>query len=184
MLIAAMSVVVLAAGCIGHNHAESARVSFVTKIVPIEFTFPAGWNENSKVHPYDLQCMSADQRLNTGVFVFPISDLAAGTKPLEIFWEQVDDLKGKRKNLEEIEGVQTRHHKGKTITSLCFSGEKDLSRNYYAVTLIEFEEDKEVFAVAIQVALPSEWNEGKSTLQEIIESARVRRAPASGERTE
>lgn len=178
--ISAVLGVILVGGCDDRNHTSSARVSFVTEVVPIEFSFPAAWYENTNEHPYDLQCLSRDERLNTGVFVFPKADLAAGTTPLDIFWEQVNDLKGKRKNFEELESLQTHEYADKTITSISYSGEKDLSRNCYVFSLIEFKGDKDTFAVVIQVALPSEWEQSKSTLNEIIQSAQIRRVPPIG----
>lgn len=169
----AVAVIVMALlGCTGRTERIPARVSFVTKYAPIEFSFPAGWYLNSAENPYDLQCFSQSKRMNTGVFAFKKVDIAAGSTPIDIFWQQINDLKSKRKNFEELEALEKREHDGNTITSITYSGDKDSSRNCYRFSLIEFAADDSRFAVVLQVAIPGDWEKSKPVLEEITQSAR------------
>jgi hypothetical protein len=170
---AATSLIALALlGCTGKPEGSAARVSVVTRQTPIEFSFPPGWYENSQDHPFDLQCFAPFERMNTGVFAYQKIDLAADSTPLDVFWEQVNDLKSKRRNVRELEPLQKQELADKTITFVAFLGDKDSSRNAYRYSLIEFKGDDSRFAVALQVALPSDWKDSKPVLEEIIQSAR------------
>lgn len=151
---------------------ESPRVSFITKYTPIEFSFPVGWHANQDDHPYDLQCSSSSKNMNTGVFAFKRIDIAADSNPIDTFWKQVNDLKSKRRNFEELEALQTLNYDDKTVTSITYLGEKDSSRYCYRFSLIEFKKDNSKFAVVVQVALPGEWEKSKPVLVEITRSAR------------
>ena len=151
----------------------SARVSFVTKYAPIEFSFPPGWHTNRDDHPYDLQCFSSSKDMNTGVFVFKRIDLAADSEPIDTFWKQVNDLKSKRASFEELEALHTLNYDDKTVTSITYLGDKDSSRYCYQFSLIEFKADNSKFAVVLQVARPGGWEKSKPILGEIVRSART-----------
>ncbi len=124
----ALAAAVCLLGCSGRNDTSSARVSFVTKYAPIEFTFPAGWYENSEEHPYDLQCFSPFHRMNTGVFAFKKVDVATDSTPIDILWQQIDDLRSKRKHFEEFETIQKHEHGDKTVTSITYLGDKGVTK--------------------------------------------------------
>jgi hypothetical protein len=151
---------------------RDARVAFVTKGAPIEFSFPAGWHLNPEDNPFDLQCLSRFQELNTGVFAFRKVDVALDSTPTDIFWVQVDDLKSKRRNFEELEPLQKREYEDKTVTSITYLGDKDSKRNCYTFSLIEFRADDSRFAVVLQVSSPGQWKENKPILESITRSAR------------
>jgi len=168
----ASAIVMTLLGCTGRNGESSARVSFVTEYAPIEFSFPNGWYVNPEDNPYDLQCFSQFQRMNTGVFAYKTLDIASDSTPIDIFWEQVNDLKSKRRNFEELEAIQKREREDKTVTSITYVGDKDSSRNCYRFSLIEFRSDDTRFAVVLQVAIPGEWEKSKPVLEEITQSAR------------
>jgi hypothetical protein len=171
----AITILVIAAAFLGCNvktEGSSKRVSFVTKSAPIEFSFPAGWSQNQKQNPYDLQCIAPSQSMNTGVFAYQKVDLAADSKPIDHLWSHVNDIKSKRKNFKELEAIQTYQHGDTSITSISFTGQKDSSRNCYRFSLVEFKADPSKFAVLIQVALPGEWNQSKPVLDEITKSAK------------
>lgn len=171
--IAAAASVAATVGCCPDGPSRSAkRVSFVTDYAPIAFSFPAGWYENPDDHPYDLQCFSADETMNTGVFAYKRIDIAADAAPIDIFWEQVNDIKSKRRNVEEWEAIQTRKYDDKTVTSVTYVGDKGASRFCYRFSLIEFQPDDSRFAVALQVAIPGDWKRSKPVLQRITRSAR------------
>jgi hypothetical protein len=159
------------AGC-GPKPQPALPLVLITKTAPIEFTFPAGWQVNADENPYDLQCLAPLERMNTGVFAFRKIDLAAEATPAAILQEQIDDLASKRKNFQEVEARRTQELADKTITSVTYAGEKDLARNYYSFSLIEFKADQSKFAIAIQVAVPGEWAESKPVLEAIVRSAR------------
>jgi len=176
------SVIVMALlGCEERNQNSSTRssadgkdrsVSFITKSAPIEFSFPAGWYVNPQDHPFDLQCFSRFKEMNTGVFVFKKVDVALDSTPTDIFGTQVNDLKSKRRNFEELEALQKHEYEDKTVTSITYLGDKDSSRNCYTFSLIEFRADNSKFAVVLQVSLPGNWKTNKPVLESITRSAR------------
>jgi hypothetical protein len=145
---------------------------FTSKSAPIEFTFPGDWQKNVEKHPYDLQCVSRSETMNTGVFAFKKEDVAEDLTPLDVFWLQVEDMQSKRKNFEEIEALEHWQDDDRLITTVTYAGEKDGSQFYYRFSLIRFPEDDSTFAVAIQVALPDEWSTSKPILAEITQSAK------------
>lgn len=109
--------------------------------------------------------------MTIGVFAFKKVDLETDSTPTDIFWEQVNDIKSKRKNILEKEALQKHDFGDKTITSVTYVGEKDSSPNYYRFSLIEFKRDSSKFAVTLQVVLPEDWEKSESLLKEIVESA-------------
>ncbi len=140
----------------------------------VEVQVPSGWYPNPEDNPFDLQLFSEDQRMNTGVFVFPMADLASHMTPAVLLGRQIEDIRSKRENVEETEPKRVVEQDGKTLTSFAFAAEKDDSRCIYHFTLIEFKDHPEVVAVALQIAFPSEYRRVKPTLDSIIHSARLR----------
>jgi hypothetical protein len=152
---------------------EDARVAFVTKPPPIEFSFPKGWFANPKDNPFDLQCFSPAEDMNTGVFAYSAANIASDRTALDIFQRHIDDIKSKRRNFTELEGLQKQDKGDKILTSITYVGDKELSRHHYCFTLVEFKNHKDIFAVVLQIATPSAWKEGKPVFREILRSART-----------
>lgn len=138
----------------------------------MEFCFPAGWYLNPEDNPYDLQCFSQFDRMNTGVFAYKKMDLAADATPLDIFREHVKDLRSKRTNFEQLEAETTVEHEDKTITAVTYLGDRDAKRFCYRMSLIEFRDDDSRFAIVLQVTHPGEWERNKPVLARITRSAR------------
>lgn len=164
-------------GCNNNIERSSSGVSFITKYAPIEFQFPSGWYVNKEDNPYDLQCFSKFQEMNTGVFVFKKIDVASDSTPLDILWTQVNDLKSKRRNFELLEDKQNYENDNRIFTTVTYIGDKDSSRYCYKFTLIEFKEDDSKFAVVLQIAMPGQWEKCKPILEKITQSARLLSAP-------
>lgn len=145
--------------------------NFMTSDNSMKFTFPYDWDINSNDNPFDLQCFSKDNSMNTGVFVFYQGDLAEDITPEHILDMQIEDLKSKRDNFEIIEDINTQVINDKKITTVTYSGEKDVSKDYYSFSLLQFANNNKIFAVILQVCIPSKWNVNKPVLNEIISSA-------------
>lgn len=160
-------------GCMRESTEKSASHYFVTANGPVEFEFPAGWHENEEEHPFDLQCLSKHQRMNTGVFLFAKEDLAEDLAPRELFGQQIEDLRSKRKNFRVVEEEHVVQRGGKTLTTVVYSGDKDSTRQYYKFTLIEFTENPELIPIILQVSIPSYWDQNKPVLEAIAASARI-----------
>lgn len=161
------------AGCAQESAEEPAGQFFTTANGPVEFEFPGDWHENEKVHPFDLQCLSRHERMNTGVFLFAKQDLAADLAPRELLERQVEDMRSKREGFEVVEEERVIQQQGKTITTVVYSGEKGSLRDYYKFSLIEFAEHPDLLPIVLQVSIPSYWDENKPVLEAIIASARV-----------
>jgi hypothetical protein len=160
------------AGC-GPGPGEKPKpVQVTSKQGLLELTVPFGWYENPKEHPFDLQVFSLDRRMNTGAFVYQAVNLAEEMTPTRVFEDHVEDLRSKRKNFREHEGEAKGSAEGMTSRSVFYSGEKAGAKNIYQVSLVEFDEDPSVFVVFLQICVPSDWSEGKSTFEEILRSAR------------
>lgn len=152
---------------------QAAPVTFKTSYGSMAFTFPQGWFANPEDHPYDLQCLSRDERMNTGVFVFLKTDLAETTTPRDIYLRQIEDMRSKRGGFKLLEAEQRLEQGRRSFTSVVYAGEKNLSRYFYRFTLIEFLDDPDQFAVALQVALPGDWAKSKPVLEAITLSAQA-----------
>jgi hypothetical protein len=145
----------------------------VTKDTPVEFTFPAGWRLNSEEHPFDLQCLSSSEDMNTGVFVYRREDVSLDSKLTDFFQTRVDDLKSKRRNVEDLDALQRREFDDKTVTSVSFLGDKDHARHCYTFSLIEFRQENSPFAIVLQVSMPGDRKTSVSLLGSIVRSARL-----------
>lgn len=174
-LLAAL-LILSAAGCERAPTDESVNQHFAVVNGPVEFTFPAGWYKNQKEHPFDLQCFSRHERMNTGVFLFTKEDLAQDVVPKELLEQQIQDLGSKRTNFKVFEKEQVVQLEGKRLTTVVYSGENGLSRNYYRFTLVEFAGNPALIPVVLQMSIPSYWRENKPVLEAITASARVRSA--------
>ena len=147
---------------------------FSTKDGLVELQFPAGWFVNEKENPYDLQCFSKDQSLNTGIFLYRMQDLASDLNAQQLLRLQVADIQSKRENFYTLEPQAASYDGGKTLTTEVYSGEKDQSTYTYKFTLIEFSENSDIVLVALQVAFPSSWDTDRPILDGILRSARIK----------
>lgn len=154
------------------KESENQRVTLADGL--LELKFPSGWYENKSEHPFDLQYFSKNKSMTTGIFLYKLEDLAADSTPQRMLAWHIDDLKSKRENFTVVEPEQTESLGEKTITTTVYSGDKDASRCYYKLTLVEFVESRAQFLVALQVAIPSQWRQSQPILEEIIRSARIR----------
>ena len=111
--------------------------------------------------------------MNSGIFVYHPEDLAESSTPQNTFEWQIDDLRSKRNNFTTIEPIKTETLPDKSITTAVYAGEQGESRFYYKISLVEFSENYDGFLIAIQVAIPSEWNSNKSILEGILNSTTV-----------
>jgi hypothetical protein len=152
--------------------AAKPPVRFVSKLVPIEFTFPAGWYRNSEQNPFDLHCFSPRENMLTGIYAYKKSRLV-NPSPHAILEEQIDEVRSKRQNFVEREAIQTLQLTDKSITTVTFVGEKGSARNWYRFALIEFKPDADGFAVALQIATDGSFEEAKPIFAAITESARL-----------
>jgi hypothetical protein len=153
---------------------QSGSQYFAVANGPVEFTFPAGWFKNQKENPFDLQCLSRDERMNTGVFLLKKEDLAQDVVPKKLFELQIQDLRSKRKNFTVVEEEQVVQLEGKRLTTVVYSGEKDSLTDYYRFTLVEFTENPKLIPIVLQVSIPSYWQENKPVLESITASVRIR----------
>ena len=154
---------------------------FVTANGPVEFFVPAGWFQNPGKHPYDLQVLSEDQQMNTGVFLFKMQDLAETTTPQDLLRIQIEDLESKRENFKVVEERKVEQLDDKTLTSVVYSGEKNDLSYIYRFVLIEFEDHPDLVPVVLQVAIPSNWPLDKFIQEAITASARVQSDSDSAE---
>ena len=160
--------VMIAAGC-----TSKAPQVFTTTNGLIELQFPAGWYENPKDHPFDLQCFSKKREMSTAVFVYFKADFTEDSAPRDTLEWQIEDLSSKRENFKRHEAEQTVQLKDKTLTTIVYSGERDSSKGYYRFALVEFAETPELFLVVIQTVAPSNWAKYKLILEQITKSAHL-----------
>lgn len=163
------------AGCSYKGTENPNGQYFATSNGAVEFQFPAGWFQNKEKHPYDLQCFSRDENLNTGVFLFLESDLAGSADPQQILQSQIADLRSKRENFTLLEDLQTIPLADKKLTTVVYSGERNSLKFHYKFTLIEFNDGPRHVPILLQVARPGNWDADKQVLEEIAKSARIRR---------
>lgn len=158
---------------------DANRQFFPTSDGRFEIGFPEGWYESKKEHPYDLQCKSKDDNLNTGEFSYSKIDLAEFVTPRDIFNHHIEDLKSLRKNFKVAFDEQVVRGAGKTLSTIVYAGEKDLAKFYYRYSLVEFDRHPELFMVVLQVTAPSHWAEAVPAFDGILKSIRVNveRAP-------
>jgi len=148
---------------------------FSTADGSIELCFPSGWHESGKDHPYDLSCFSRSKDMMTGVFVYTREDLARGYTPQALLQEQIADIRSKRERFTIMGKQTTTAHDGKRLTTAVYSAEKGGEAYYYRFTLIEFVDNPDVVAVALQNTFPSDWAENEPILDGITRSARLTR---------
>jgi len=166
-----LAVTLFVVGCSSPQNTDNP-VSFVTGYSPISFTFPAGWQKNPDKHPFDLQTQSQFEEYNTGVFVFKAEDLAVDSSPSVILQTQIEDLRSKRDNFEELEPLRETIVDGAKISEVSYVGEKDSQKNCHRFVLIEFLEDTSKFAIAIQNVRPEAWEKAKPIFEAIARSAK------------
>jgi hypothetical protein len=171
-LAAAVGMIALTGCKLAKNDPQETK-RFATSDGLVELVVPEGWRQSVEKSPYDLKCVSRDERMSTNVFEFKREDLSAKSTPRATFQAQIADLQSKRENFVIVEPEKTTQHGSKTLTSVVYAGEKEESRYYYRFTLLESAKDSSVFAVILQVAIPSEWAESKPVLERITLSSRV-----------
>jgi len=170
-----LSAIIIASVILGYlqeNPIDGGEKVFITSFGTVAFTFPSGWFVSKEDTPYDLQCFSRFERSTTGVFQFERIDLAEEFTAEELLQSQIDDLRSKRNNFNVFEEKEVLSDDEIKQTIIVYSGEKGPSRYYYRFTLIEFLESPDTILVALQVTIPSYWEEHKPILEDITASAR------------
>ena len=154
---------------------DRPNVTFATANGPVEFQFPAGWYKNTDEHPFDLQCFSKDQSMNTGVFLYNKKDLATRSDdPRELLKDQIDDLRSKRENFKVIREMDTIDLEGKSLTTVVYSGERNSETYHYRFTVIRFKDHPEHIPLVLQVSLADRLHKAEPIFDEILRSARTR----------
>jgi hypothetical protein len=176
--LAGLVLITVIAGCGAKTKANSEPKRFATPDGLVELQFPDGWSRSKDENPYDLQCVSKDERMVTNVFQFKREDLAKDIDPHDLLQAQIADLQSKREGFVLVEPESRTQDADKTITTVVYAGEKAASRYYYRFTLLESSAPASVFAVVIQTSLPSEWETNKHILGGITRSGRIRAAGA------
>lgn len=139
----------------------------------IGLQFPPGWYENENENPFDIQYFSASRNMNTGVFLYKSEDLASEMTPQGTLAWHIEDIGSKRESFTLVEEQQTRQLEDKTVTDVVYSGDKGAAKFYYKFALVEFDRRPDRFVVVLQIAIPSEWDQNKPVLGQIVRSARV-----------
>jgi hypothetical protein len=167
-----LSIIALLISC-NTQPASNSRQVQVTSYAPIEFAFPSDWNKNPEKHNFDLQYMSVDGQMNTGVFAFQKADLALDSSAANIFEDQITNLGSKRNNFELFEPRETFEDAEKRLTTATYKGDLGNSRYCYRFTLVEFLDDTSNFAVVLQITTPGKWRASKPVFEAITKSARA-----------
>ena len=147
---------------------------FTTLYGSVELTFPAGWFKNPDEHPFDLQCISKDEGMNTGVFQFSQVDFADDFIPKELLQIQVDDMKSIRKNFIPVSDEKTIRDNNKSLTTVVYSGDKGISKCYYRFTYITFDKNPDIHLVILQITFPSTWINDELILDKITRSTSIK----------
>ncbi len=163
----------LLSACGDKGTAPPETISFVTKTMPIEFSFPRGWRENPEQNPYDLQCLSKFSTMTSGVFVYGRDDFDAGETARSILSLQVADLESKRQNFRVLSEIREFEDDGRKFTTGAYTAEKNSTANCYRFTLIEFTENPDHLAIVLQTAFPDEWDKVEPILDGITRSAKL-----------
>jgi len=140
----------------------------------VEFTFPDGWFKNEEKNPFDLQYFSKSEQLTTAVFLYKKSDISSKYTARKLLDVHIKDLQSKRDKFEVLESERQIESDNMNIISIVYSGEKGVSRNYYKLSAIEQKKSSDAYLVVIQTIIPSQWDKRKTTLEDIIKSARVK----------
>lgn len=138
----------------------------------MQIKVPKGWEDVEDKSEYDIRILNDDIGYN-GMFVYTKEDVNEGTTPLNVLELQVEDLMSKREKVEKVEDIKTTEVDGKKISTALYSAEKDGSKNMYYFNLIEFTNNKDIFAVSIQTFLPEDLKKGRIEVDKIIQSAEL-----------
>ena len=147
---------------------------FRTMGTPIEFSFPPDWHRVESGHPYDLQCVAANERMVTNVFVYDRAELATTSTPANVLSRQVEDLKSRRSNFAILNDPENFRDEDRSFTTVTYTGDTEGGSNCFRFTLIEFDALQSHFAIVLQTALPEDWSESETVLDRIARSAASR----------
>lgn len=152
----------------GKNAAE--QESAISVDGRLQMDMPEGWEVYEDPAPFDLRMTNS--RSYTGVFVYSYSDLAEDVVAADIFDYQISDLMSRRENVSVYQEQETKNADDKTITQITYAGEKDLTKNAYHFSLVEFERG-ESFAIIIQSILFSDFEGNQEELDYMVESVKL-----------
>jgi hypothetical protein len=156
-------------------HQSGKEKTFSTSYDTVELTFPPGWFKNPEEHPFDLQCLSKDQTMNTGVFQFNRMDLEDDLSPKELLKLQVDDIKSRRENFKLVQEENTICDSNMSLTTVVYSGDLEASKYYYRFTYIEFDDEPDTYLVILQICSPSNWKKYAPVFDKITRSTRIKK---------
>lgn len=135
----------------------------------LQMTAPGTWEVFEDPAPYDLR-LRYRQLTYTGAFVYHLSELSDDITPAQLLDYHVSDLMSRRENAELVKESESVAFTDKTITDIIYTGEHDLNENIYVFSLIEFT-GKDMAVVVIQTCIPSEFEQMKDEMAEVVQSA-------------
>ena len=157
-------------GCPASDSRESLVATFDIAGGEVSTTFPGDWYENPKTNPYDIHYFSSGQKMVTGLMIYDARNIASSSSAADYLNFHIDDLRSKRESFEVYEKQRTITTPHSRITRVVYSGERDMSKYYYPISLVEFNESDSCFLVSIQVAIPSRWEGDKLVLEDITKT--------------
>jgi hypothetical protein len=160
-------------GCAPSDWEKERRNKFITEYGSLEFAFPPGWKKQTNENPFDLQCLSPNEEMNCGIFVYTDKDLSADISPQSVLTTHLEDIRGKRQDFKELSEPRSVTIDDKVITVIPCTGKKDDELFSYVFVRVDFKNDPKVFAILLHVALPELQRKAEDNVLRIARSART-----------
>lgn len=151
----------------------SQQFTASVKDYTLALDFPADWKINNEKNPFDLQTLSGNEWMTTGVFLLTKNTPSTSVTPESAFERHIADIGSKRENFKVLKTIDKYNANGNTIRSMLCQGERNESVYYYYFSLVEPENQTDTFAILLQTTFPDEWDKNEDTLKDIVASTTI-----------
>lgn len=146
----------------------------------LSFEFNPSWSTCEDLDSYDLKCQNDLGYFN--VILYSKEDLKDDILPVELLAYHVEDLMAKRENPEIIEENIELTTPYAHIIGGVYSAEHNITKINYLFYVLTFTDAPDMMALVIANAVPSDYENQKAQINDILNSAKIVKveAPAAG----
>lgn len=164
-------------GCVPTAWDKERSNTFVTEYGSVEFAFPPGWKKQTEENPFDLQCLSRNEEMNCGIFIYTPNDLNPETTPQSVLTRHIDDIRSKREDFKELSAPKTVDREDKVITLIPCTGQRNGELFSYIFVRVDFKNDPTLLAILLHVALPELQDRAEENALRIAGTAKSMTSP-------
>lgn len=130
-----------------------------------------GYQKIKDKSDYDLRLKN--EKSYIGVFSYDINDFGEATSKIEVAYRTIDDLMSRRTEVKVEVPMKKIEDNAHTIYQVVYTAKRDGTKNVYCFSIVEFDQNTDLFAVVIFTSLAPYKEEVLYEHTEILKTAEL-----------